>query len=374
MESSPLTKKRSLYLDVARVVAIISITLNHAVNRTYENYTGQQAEFLAIPFGDTLIKVVITIFSKVGVPLFLMISGALLMNKRMDGPEDVKRFYKHNLLSLLITTEIWYFIMYWCRIILGIGDQDLATMGIGNALLGMVKTMLFLEQNTFASMWYMPMILCVYTTLPFLIIVKDKLGECKKLLWIPAGLVFVYVMVLPAVSALSWLTGGSSITTVIREANLIPFYYLYVLAGYFISTGCLKKLKDWTVVVLTLLSFALCCGIQLFSYAQPKDYLIGYDFPLLLVYGSFLFEWMRRKSHRAERCRGAITYLSKISLGIYFVHIFIVTVLNRLLGDMGRTEAWRLLLLEVVPVGSSIAIIAVLSKIKLFRKYLFGIK
>jgi hypothetical protein len=34
---------RIFYLDIARALAIISITLNHAVNRSYRNYHGQMA-------------------------------------------------------------------------------------------------------------------------------------------------------------------------------------------------------------------------------------------------------------------------------------------------------------------------------------------
>lgn len=108
-----LKPKRLFYLDVARFIAIISISLNHAVNRSYENYNNQMAEFFALPFGSTLFKTFISVFSRIGVPLFLMITGVLILNKKMESASDVKRFYKHNLLSLLITTEIWYVLMYW---------------------------------------------------------------------------------------------------------------------------------------------------------------------------------------------------------------------------------------------------------------------
>ena len=81
--SIPTAKKRSLYLGVARTVAIISISLNHAVNRTYKNYEGQQLEFLTIPLIDTVLKSIITVFSKLGVPLFLMFSRAA--DEQTDG-------------------------------------------------------------------------------------------------------------------------------------------------------------------------------------------------------------------------------------------------------------------------------------------------
>ena len=79
MQEKTLTGGRSYYLDIARAIAIISISLNHAVNRTYENYAGQMEEFLELSWASSLLKAVTTMFSHLGVPLFLMISGALLL-------------------------------------------------------------------------------------------------------------------------------------------------------------------------------------------------------------------------------------------------------------------------------------------------------
>ncbi len=58
----------------------------------------------------------VTGFSHLGVPLFLMISGALLLEKRIKDENDIRRFYRHNLLGLVITSEIWYFLMFWFRV------------------------------------------------------------------------------------------------------------------------------------------------------------------------------------------------------------------------------------------------------------------
>ena len=79
---------RQFYLDVARVLAILSISLNHAVNRSYDNFTNQMQEFLEISLASTILKTVVTVFSRVGVPLFLMISGALLLNKRIENGQE----------------------------------------------------------------------------------------------------------------------------------------------------------------------------------------------------------------------------------------------------------------------------------------------
>lgn len=49
MQEKPLTGGRSYYLDIARTIAIISISLNHAVNRTYDNYFVRWRSFWSPP-------------------------------------------------------------------------------------------------------------------------------------------------------------------------------------------------------------------------------------------------------------------------------------------------------------------------------------
>lgn len=83
-------RARTLYLDVARTIAIIAVSLNHAVNRTYENYSGTAAEFRLISRSSTMLKTCVTTFSKLGVPLFLMLTGGLLLNKTLEDPGQLR--------------------------------------------------------------------------------------------------------------------------------------------------------------------------------------------------------------------------------------------------------------------------------------------
>lgn len=367
-------QKRLLYLDLARVIAIISITLNHAVNRSYRNYSGQMAEFLALPFGSTLFKTVITVFSRIGVPLFLMITGVLIMNKKMDSASDVKRFYKHNLLSIFITTEIWYVLMYW---FLMIGGGGLREQGWLKAIGGMLSTMLFQNQVTLGSMWYMPMILCVYTTLPFAVAAKSRLeGSKEKILYLPLLLLFAVTMVMPGVNDLLSVLGLERLASPLGENYLFCYYYIYIVAGYLVSRCALQRLKNPVVITVAAGSFLICCGYQLWVYSRPADYLIGYNFPLLPVCAAFLFELVRRGAHRVQRIEKPVTCISRIAFGIYFVHIVFMTVLTKMLDQYapGLFRPVRLMILETVSVGLSVAVIMPLSKIRLFRKYLFLIK
>ena len=371
---STVKSNRQLYLDVARCIAIISITFNHAVNRSFDNYGNQMAEFLSIPIASSVLKAVITVFSRIGVPLFLMISGALILTKTIENAADIKRFYKKNLLSLLITTEIWYVLFFWFIVLVLPQNQVLETQGFGGALWGMVQTMLFQNQLTFDSMWYMPMILCLYTTIPFVIIVINKLRPSYGVMLLPAGIVAVNNIILPAINAFLQMQGQPTFSSVLQEAHLVSILYLYILGGYFISQGALAKLKDWLVAVIAGGSFLLCCGYQLYCYAQPMNYLVKDVFPLIYVSAGFLFELLRRKAHHFSKLSRPVTYLSRISFGIYFMHIIVLNLLTTFMDFSAWSQPLKMLFLEVATVGGSILIIAPLSKIKVLRKYLFLIK
>lgn len=238
----------------------------------------------------------------------------------------------------------------------------------------MVKNMLFLDQITFGSMWYMPMILCLYTTLPLLAVLKNKLSGGGAWLLLPAALVYLYRMVLPEINTLLAMNGQEALTTVIREADLLSYFYLYVLAGCWVSRGGLSRLHTASVAILAGLTYVISCAHQIYAYAQPMDYVISYTYPLLPVCGAFLFELIRRTAHRLKGLEKPVTYLSRISFAIYLLHMVVMTSLNTVMDYTGWDPILKMLFMQLVSIAASVAIIAPLSRVKPLRKYLFLIK
>ena len=372
--SSPLSGSRpgrKFYLDLARTVAILSITLNHAVNRSYDNYYYQQAEFQSLPLWDSAFKAIITVFSHIGVPLFLMISGALLFTKRMEDGKDLKKFYRHNLLGLLITTEIWYVIIYFFMVFLDPATKILE----GGPLLvagGLVQTMLFQNQTTTASLWYMPMIMSLYTTIPFAIIAKNKLG--LKALLLPLVLVFLNFMCIPAFNVIQGVRGSWKLYTALREYNLCSVYYLYIFAGVLVSEGKLSKLTTRTVAWLTAACFSLTCVYQLWLYSTPVNHLLMEPSPSILITSTLCFELIRRVADRFRRWEGPVTWLSKTAFGNYFVHILIMSLMYWYMDLSNLARPLRVVLYEAVSFCGALVIIWALAKFPVCKKYLFQIK
>ena len=138
--------KRIQCLDIARTFAIMSVVLCHAVELIYPmNVKG----WTSLGMASRLFRTCFFTIGRLGVPIFLFISGYLLLNKKIENDEGCIKFYKHNLIPLLVITYIWI-VIYNIFISLFYSKRfDLSIL---------VKEILFLEKVPVANMWYMPMI------------------------------------------------------------------------------------------------------------------------------------------------------------------------------------------------------------------------
>ena len=371
-ELSVSSKKRIFYLDIARCIAIISITMNHAVNRSFEVESGTLAEYLAIPVWLSAVKAVIMAFSRLGVPLFLMISGALLLPRDYSG-DGLKRFIKHNWLQLVITTEIWYAIMFWYRMFIYSAEFTKWTMA--EKLFQFVKTLFFINPVTMANMWYMPMIICVYLMIPVLSVALKKLRPQYFLL--PMGIVVLGRMILPDMEAAIGALGiNRTMSLALSQANIFSMYAVYILLGYFIAElDVFKKLKTYTVSILAACAFVCYSGFQFWIFTRDYDYVVGVGYTSFfpMISSVLLFELLRRSKEREHR---AATRLAEISFGIYFIHICIMEGLVVLIGNRGWDLVYlnRFFVLELVSFLGSVLIILIFEKNKWIAKNMFGIK
>lgn len=378
MSEMQAKQKRIAYLDVARSIAIVSITFNHAVNRSFATELGQYAEFISIPFALSVAKALLYAFSRLGVPIFLMITGALMLRRDYSG-ERLTRFLKHNWLQLLIVTDIWLTIMFWyLRLLPGspLDGEDFVTCLVRYAL-----TLLGLNSVSMASMWYMGMILCVYLLIPILAHALKSIDH--RYFLIPMGIVAFGSLLLPDINAALESAGvldkGSLLVETLDAGYIFTRYVVYLLLGYFIAEGALERIGTRALAVLSVMAFVVFCAFQLWAYSCPSDVMVadGYESILPLLVTVPLFELLRRRSFNDQGRPMRVAHeLSIISFGIYFVHICIMEGLFALINLYGWPidYLWRFLFLEVVSFVGAALIVDVLRKNKVLAKYLFGIK
>ena len=133
-----------------------------------------------------------------------MVTGALLIKREYEKKEVLNRFMKHNWFGLFRTTEIWLIIMFLYLQVFP--SSSLRTGGILNAIKSFFETLIFVNQETMASMWYMAMILVVYLMIPLFSIGLRKLGD--KYVGVLCSVAVLIGMIMPNIKTAAEACGG----------------------------------------------------------------------------------------------------------------------------------------------------------------------
>ncbi len=146
-----LPLSRNVAYDFIRAVAIMLVILCHATELCYPVAALQGvSENLTFSIGFTL--------GRLGVPLFLFLTGALVLTKPFNDDPTIVRFYRRNYLTLLITVVCWAGIYYCCAAFVR-GEICLAQL---------IRCVCLVDGAPSIAWWYMPMILGLYIVVPFL--------------------------------------------------------------------------------------------------------------------------------------------------------------------------------------------------------------
>lgn len=231
--------------------------------------------------------------------------------------------------------------------------------------------MLFFNQVVFGSMWYIPMIICLYMLIPFINIVLQK--NTSNVILLPVTVVIVSSMLIPSVISVLSTTGIQlQINFALSSGNLFSYFLVFVLCGYAVSNGALKRISTALLIIITALSFILLFSFQFWEYSTPGDTKVSYNFILLAVCSLFFFATLQRLVSNDSQNQ-FITYIARISFAIYLSHIFIVDLLVVLFSRFFLPIP-KFFLLEIIPLSGSILFIRLFSRINFFKKYVFLIK
>lgn len=161
-------------IDFIRSIAILLVILNHSVENVL-NMENPEVIKGFISYSSFLPSLLFTL-GRIGVPLFLMITGFTMLHRDYFKENKIKHFYKNNFLSLFITTAIWIFLY---NIFLTVFFNRPFN------LLNMFLEIFLLKQLYISHFWYLPMIIGFYFFLPF--IANGLKGVKLPYLWLIAA-------------------------------------------------------------------------------------------------------------------------------------------------------------------------------------------
>ena len=286
-----------------------------------------------------------------------------LLKKQIENDEDVNKFYKKNLLPLFITIEIWN-VLY--NIFLAVFNQQFNVKHV-------IMDILFFRQVSLPNMWYMPMILGMYFAIPF--IAKIVKTFSLKTMKIPMMLVFITSILLPSINVFLRTFNLEEYKVILDLSFLGGGYGLYMLLGYYINNGMLKKYNTKLIIVISIASFVVTCMFQYYTYNIGKGYNVWYSFITLFICAISIFELFTRIKKANNNIFIKFTkYISTISLGIFFVNEIFKKVSAKHIGIFYVNNALESIIIFVVTIVCSIIFIYLTSKVKFIKEKVYLIK
>ena len=341
--------QRNGSLDLVRAMAAFCVVVNHVIEHVYSfNYDS----ITALTTSDQKFCFALYILGRMGVPLFLLLTGYLLLAKEYDQAK-IKHFYTHNFLQLLVVWEIWI-IIYQVFICWFYEEPFDFSVYLLRAL--------FLKNARLGHTWYIPMIIGMYLFLPFVSVALNKING--KLLAIFLVVSFIYIFVVPGINLFQNVYNTPTDMLVNSQLDMSfggNVYGFYLILGY-----CFARYKDKIdkafkqaipVVAIGVLGFRMYLTtvrtqFMFYSIGYPNNvWYVWYDFMLMPICGGCIF-LILNKIKLPKLIQRIVTELSVCSFGIYLVHYIMVKLSIRYLGDIAHKK------LEVVALSFAIYFLA----------------
>lgn len=230
-EGRPLARKpRSIDIELMRIIAAFFVIFNH---------TGNKGFFLFSRFATNTPQFWIyqlpAIFCKLSVPLFLMITGALLLGRE---PEPLKTLWKQRVLRMVLVLLVWSYFYYLVEVF---WVQSRA-----------YSFKVFLRQvyecTLRGSFWYLYMLIPLLMCLPLLQRMVKNLTD-RDFVYMLA-LVLVFKAVIPIAEYRLW-HGEHKVYGAFQPEWLIAYTFIYPCLGYWLQRSF--RAEVWTGGRLALL-------------------------------------------------------------------------------------------------------------------------
>lgn len=298
--------KKTSYLDVLRLTATIVVVLIHTVSGVATLLPGQMTASQIKTY--ECIKNLCTI----GVPIFLMISGALFLEpEKKIGLKDLVFKYLRRIVLALIIFGTGYALLE-----IVFNTRDFKPVYIWDAFYNM------LVGNTWGHMWYLYMLILIYIFIPIL---KTFAAASNKATYSYIILMLALVTsVAPFIKIMTGFELGLGVSAV--QITEFGVYIFYFLAGFYIHE-LMKSTSKQGMIMASILIIVNVLLIILNSILNLGIY-ISYDSPIVLLLATSIFYLFGRM-----KCSLKLAYkLRPYLFGIYLVHTFYLNLLYKFMG------------------------------------------
>lgn len=303
------TTERNIAFDILRILSAFSVVVLHVSSMYLMENNVSTTDFKVANFINSL--------SRFGVPIFVMISGAIFLSKEKQ--ISIGKLWKHNILRLFILYIVWSFAYYVFQS-LYLWKFDFWRHGFVRTITGCVYA-----SNHF---WFIFMIIGLYTLVPILRTWLHHSSETEQKYFIGLFMVFQILRTTLEIAI------DKSLTTTISElveVTELTGYLGYFILGYFLTQYKVPQKLKWGIYISVPIGIIANYYISDFLSVKYGYYSPGiYDsfglFTFLHVVALFVF--VSDMASKIQKENGFITFIKNLSLdtlGIYMMHIALLT-------------------------------------------------
>ena len=341
---------RTAYFDYLRIIGAFMVMLLHVAS-----YYWSGAD---VKSGTWTVLTVYNCVASGGVLLFVMISGALFLDREIP----IKRIFTKYVLRLLIAYVFW-------SLVYG------TILNWRDGIIAILKGTL----SSYFHLWFLPMLMGLYICIPVFRLIVSSEKITKYFLVLSFLFAFVIPQILDMMSDFAGLEFVSSVlNTHLNELNLntILGYSFFFAAGYYINkkeiSGRIRTAIYIAGIAGVLMSAALTiCDSRLKGSASNTYFAYFTVFVFLWVLGIFVF--FKYVAAPGKVPGKFVLKLSKYSFGAYLVHPIIILAMDGYLGLKGYVMGCPLVMVPLAVVIIyivSFLISALLNLIPGIKKYI----
>lgn len=305
------TDERKLHIDILRILAALLVIYNHTTG--YHYYLSQY-----VGVRETGLYIILSVITRIAVPTFFMISGALLLGKEESYTTLFTKRIARFAVVLLCTSAVFYTV-YNMRL-LGIKDF-IQTLSVGDFLAAVISGSIRLEY------WFLYAYLGFLCTLPFLRKIVQKL-ESSDMLMLLGGILFLNI--LPrTIGITSQYLGYEQVE--VTGYLLMPFkdsdLLFFPLLGYYCEHKVpVEKIKRWIPCLVGMLFTGILLGtVATIFQGVTKGFTQEYlglcqhiNTPVIYLLVKYMASNVKEKD-MAPHIKKAICTLGSLTLGVYLM-------------------------------------------------------
>lgn len=322
---------RDYSIDLLRLLSCISIVVLHTLGVPLSNSTIDSTQI------EYQILLILSVIGHYGVPIFVMITGLLLLPPHKEC--GISKIYSKYIPHLMIAGISW-----------------ISFYGIFHRLHYNIPFTLFPLGNQAYHLWYIPMIIVVYIFIPVLRLIAND----KSVLYYSCLLWICHIMISFASLFLDFST---------PKLGYLNYCGFLILAQC-INTLELKKTHTMILYLLGIVGFLITCLITC-HLGDTNNIMTGNFSPSIIVGAAACVVFARNFDYTniSSRIKTILTSFYEVSFGIYLIHPFVLLVCYTPISRIINNICFCSIIVSVIVFIASFFAVLILKKIPIIGRF-----